>query len=75
MLSTILFQYIYLLSILTDNIKYLQADSGGSVTSNGEIYGIISLPREGEFGIYDLHTKVFSYLSFIQAIVGKALEQ
>ncbi|XP_011497633.1 PREDICTED: trypsin-2-like [Ceratosolen solmsi marchali] len=48
-------------------------DSGGSVVSNGELYGIISMTEHCVNGSPAVHTKVYSYLNFIRPILKQNL--
>ncbi|XP_011497635.1 PREDICTED: trypsin-2-like [Ceratosolen solmsi marchali] len=41
-------------------------DDGGSVVSNGELYGVISFSYGCAQGIPDVHTAVYYYLDFIR---------
>ncbi|XP_011497373.1 PREDICTED: chymotrypsin-2-like [Ceratosolen solmsi marchali] len=41
-------------------------DGGGSIVSNGVIYGIISYSLNNVGGFPDVHTKVYYYLDFIR---------
>ncbi|XP_011497368.1 PREDICTED: trypsin-2-like [Ceratosolen solmsi marchali] len=58
----------------TQGIEVVPTDTGGSVTSNGELYGVISINNENRNRLFAIHTKVYAYLQFIRDVVGAALE-
>jgi secreted trypsin-like serine protease len=52
-------------------VIHFQGDSGGSLVSNNEIFGIISFSFQCASGVPDVLTKVYYYVDYIKSYIDE----